>query len=109
MTIKHGGFRYMHSRTSRDPERWAKVDPNTFYSQNGAGATATGPCSCRSPSKQPDNADGDRHMAYQREIPLYTLDGVRDADMSYHPFSTEDNLGLQLHRFTRGRAPETSS
>ncbi|MDB4889902.1 MAG: AB-hydrolase associated lipase region [Gemmatimonadetes bacterium] len=42
-------------------------------------------------------------MAYEREIPLYTLDGVRDADVSYHPFSTEDKLGLQLHRFTRGR------
>ena len=40
-------------------------------------------------------------MAYEREIPLYTLEGVRDADVSYHPFSTEDKLGLQLHRFRR--------
>ena len=42
VTIKHGGFRYMHSRTARDPERWAKVDPNTFYSMNGTGASADG-------------------------------------------------------------------
>jgi lysosomal acid lipase/cholesteryl ester hydrolase len=41
-------------------------------------------------------------MGYQREIPLYTLEGVRDADVSCHPFSTEDQLGLQLHRFHRG-------
>ncbi|HEX5474613.1 MAG TPA: FAD-dependent oxidoreductase [Vicinamibacterales bacterium] len=33
ITIRHGGFRYMHSRTSRDPERWDKVNPNTFYSR----------------------------------------------------------------------------
>jgi hypothetical protein len=41
VTIKHGGFRYMHSRTSRDPERWEKVDPNTFYARNGS-ATSNG-------------------------------------------------------------------
>ena len=35
VTIKHGGFRYMHSRTARDAKRWEKVDPNTFYSKNG--------------------------------------------------------------------------
>jgi hypothetical protein len=39
VTIKHGGFRYMHSRTSRDPERWDKVDPNTFYARNGGAST----------------------------------------------------------------------
>jgi len=37
-----------------------------------------------------------------REIPLYTLEGVRDADVSTHYFSTEDKLGLSLLRFTRG-------
>lgn len=36
VTIKHGGFRYMHSRTARDPARWAKVDPNTFYAESGS-------------------------------------------------------------------------
>lgn len=41
LTIQHGGFRYMHSRTARDPERWAKVDPNTFYAQ-AAAADGTG-------------------------------------------------------------------
>ena len=46
------------------------------------------------------------YMPYQREIPLYTLDGVRDADVSFHPFSTEDKLGLQLHRFSRGSSDD---
>lgn len=46
VTIRHGGFRYMHSRTSRDPERWEKVDPNTYYARselpgaNGNGSRA---------------------------------------------------------------------
>jgi cholesterol oxidase len=34
-------------------------------------------------------------------IPRYTLDGVRDAEVSVHPFSTEDGLGLSLTRFHR--------
>ena len=29
--IRHQGFRYMHSRTSKDPVRRAKVDPNMHY------------------------------------------------------------------------------
>jgi len=36
-----------------------------------------------------------------REIPLYTLDGVPDAEISTHPFSTPDGLGLSLLRFHR--------
>ena len=36
-----------------------------------------------------------------REIPLYTLSGVQDADISTHHFSTGDNLGLSLLRFHR--------
>src|SRR4051812_33156941 len=36
-----------------------------------------------------------------REIPLYTLEGVRDADVSVHPVSTMDGLGLNLTRFRR--------
>ena len=35
------------------------------------------------------------------EIPLYTLEGVRDADVSTHDFSTTDGLGLSMLRFTR--------
>jgi hypothetical protein len=31
LTIKHGGFRYMHSRTVKDG-RLAKIDPNAYYS-----------------------------------------------------------------------------
>jgi cholesterol oxidase len=37
----------------------------------------------------------------EREIPLYTLEGVKDADISTHYFNTEDKLGLSLLRFNR--------
>jgi lysosomal acid lipase/cholesteryl ester hydrolase len=36
-----------------------------------------------------------------REIPQYTLEGVRDADVSTHYFNTADGLGLSMIRFTR--------
>lgn len=39
-----------------------------------------------------------------REIPLYTLEGVKNADISTHWFHTEDGLGLSLLRFQRGPA-----
>ncbi len=38
---------------------------------------------------------------YQRKIPLYTLEGVRDAEISTHYLTTEDKLGLSLFRFQR--------
>jgi pimeloyl-ACP methyl ester carboxylesterase len=34
-------------------------------------------------------------------IARYTLDGVKDAEVSTHPFATEDGLGLSLTRFHR--------
>jgi lysosomal acid lipase/cholesteryl ester hydrolase len=37
----------------------------------------------------------------KREVPLYTLAGVRDADVTTHYFSTEDGLGLSMLRFNR--------
>lgn len=37
----------------------------------------------------------------EREIPLYTLEGVSNATKSHHPFSTDDGLGLSLQRFHR--------
>ena len=37
----------------------------------------------------------------EREVPLYTLEGVRDADVTTHHFSTEDKLGLSMLRFNR--------
>lgn len=37
----------------------------------------------------------------KRDIPLYTLDGVQDADVTTHHFSTEDGLGLSMLRFLR--------
>ncbi len=39
--------------------------------------------------------------AYEREIPLYTTEGVRDAEIHSHPFTTGDRLGLSLLRFLR--------
>src|SRR5689334_22741345 len=37
----------------------------------------------------------------KRRIPLFTLTGVPDADVSTHPFTTEDGLGLSMLRFQR--------
>lgn len=37
-----------------------------------------------------------------RQIPRFTLEGVPEAEVAVHPFSTEDGLGLDLTRFTRG-------
>ncbi|WUI02448.1 alpha/beta fold hydrolase [Spirillospora sp. NBC_00431] len=37
----------------------------------------------------------------ERVIPRFTLDGVKDADISTYPVTTEDGLGLQLTRFLR--------
>ncbi len=33
LTIAHGAFRYMHTRTSRDPVRREQVDPNSHYAR----------------------------------------------------------------------------
>lgn len=41
-----------------------------------------------------------------REIPLYTLAGVPDADITHHPFSTDDKLGLSLLRFKRAECDD---
>jgi cholesterol oxidase len=41
-----------------------------------------------------------------RTIPLYTLSGVPDADISEHPFTTADGLGLALTRFRRGESDD---
>ena len=41
-----------------------------------------------------------------REIPLYTLEGVRDAEVTTHYYSTEDKLGLSLLRFNRDPGDE---
>ena len=38
----------------------------------------------------------------EREIALYTLSGVPDADISTHYFDTEDKIGLSMLRFQRG-------
>jgi hypothetical protein len=32
ITIKHGGFRYMHSKTVKD-HRLARIDPNAHYAK----------------------------------------------------------------------------
>lgn len=41
-----------------------------------------------------------------REIPLFTLAGVKDAEVTTHYFTTEDKIGLSMLRFTRGEAGE---
>ncbi|HEX8918212.1 MAG TPA: FAD-binding oxidoreductase [Chloroflexota bacterium] len=37
ITIKYGAYRYMQTKTSRDPERRAAVNPNTYYAQQAGG------------------------------------------------------------------------
>jgi lysosomal acid lipase/cholesteryl ester hydrolase len=39
-----------------------------------------------------------------RAIPLFTLEGVPDAEITTHPFTTDDGLGLSMLRFQRGAA-----
>ncbi len=39
--------------------------------------------------------------SFEREIPLYTTEGVEDAEESRHEFGTEDRLGLSMLRFQR--------
>lgn len=39
-------------------------------------------------------------------IPRFTLDGVRDAEVTLHPFATRDGLGLKLTRFRREDADD---
>jgi pimeloyl-ACP methyl ester carboxylesterase len=39
-------------------------------------------------------------------IPRYTLDGVTGAEVSVHPFATEDGLGLNLTRFHRAECDD---
>lgn len=41
----------------------------------------------------------------EREIPIFTLEGVRDAEITTHYITTEDKLGLSMFRFRRGTAP----
>lgn len=54
----------------------------------------------------PIDRAGERKVTVQREIPLYTLDGVTDAEVSTHYVYTEDKLGLSALRFQRGEAGE---
>ena len=42
----------------------------------------------------------------KREIPLYTLEGVKDSDATTHWFTTADGLGLSLLRFCRKPAKD---
>lgn len=42
----------------------------------------------------------------EHQIPMYTLEGVRNADVSVHHFTTGDRLGLNLLRFQREPAQD---
>lgn len=45
-------------------------------------------------------------VAVQREIPLFTLTGVQDAEITEHPVTTADGLGLHLTRFHRDESDD---
>ncbi|MFC0556622.1 alpha/beta fold hydrolase [Planotetraspora thailandica] len=45
----------------------------------------------------------------EHRIPRFTLDGVRGAEVSVHPFATEDELGLTLTRYCRADRPDEGS
>ena len=42
-----------------------------------------------------------RMGTFEREIPLFTTEGVKEAEITTHPFTTPDRLGLSLLRFKR--------
>ncbi len=51
-----------------------------------------------------------RWIKSEREIPIFTIEGVENADVSTHYFSTEDGLTLSLLRFrAHGAKPCTDS
>jgi len=43
---------------------------------------------------------------YEREIPLYTTEGVIDATITEHSFDTMDKLGLSMMRFNRSECDD---
>jgi cholesterol oxidase len=53
---------------------------------------------------EPDQAH--LEAAMHREIPLFTLDGVTNAEKSTHYFSTGDGLGLSMLRFQRSQSDD---
>ena len=97
IVIDCNGYKYMHTRTTKDPEKRAKVDPNARHAErrraatNGKGELAV---------EAGDTKLSGEHIV-KREIPLYTLEGVIDCDVTTHYFSTEDGLGLSMLRFNR--------
>lgn len=42
-----------------------------------------------------------RISAFERQIPIFTTSGVKEAEITTHPFTTADRLGLSLLRFKR--------
>ena len=47
-----------------------------------------------------------KHDGADRPIPLFSLEGVKDADVATHYFSTPDKIGLSLLRFSRGKCDD---
>lgn len=33
LCVEHEAFRYMHTKTGKDPEQRKKIDPNAFYAK----------------------------------------------------------------------------
>lgn len=44
--------------------------------------------------------------SFEREIPLFTTEGVKEAEITTHPFTTTDRLGLSLLRFKRAKCKD---
>ena len=42
IVIENNGYKYMHTRTSKDPEKRAKVDPNLRHAERRRLAAASG-------------------------------------------------------------------
>lgn len=76
--------------TSAPQQAAALAGFGTFF--GGSLARVYGPVPNRAPARQPTTAP----------IPRYTLDGVRDAEITTHYLSTADGLGLSMLRFRRG-------
>ena len=40
LCVREGAFRYMHTRTTTNPEVRRRIDPNRWYAERAASATA---------------------------------------------------------------------
>ena len=89
-----------------------------------AGPAAAGPCAadghspigqglpryaCMGACTVSESRGGTPGGQMTRRIPRHTLEGVTGADVSVHPFASDDGLGLALTRFRRAECVRRSS